>query len=720
MRQHSFFRNSLGGRFTLLVIGILCATMGVSAFVSYHSQIEIFNEHLRTKGQMLSNFVAGISPEPMLSYDYVTLNEYVQDVSAQSDIVYALLLSAEQMPLTNYLDETDAYIERAIREADSKEVKEIAKHVNRYPNILKIERTIWFNQKKLGSIMIGLDRSRLNALSKQELTNHLISNFIIITILGGCIYIVFRQNVLRPIRQLIMGAERVARGELSAKVPVYNADELGGLAKSFNLMMNKLSMSLTAKDLAMAQLRELNASLEDRVNNRTQALASANQELKHLALHDPLTGLANRSLLQDRLHEILSNSAQLDQPPMTIMMMDLDRFKEVNDTLGHDVGDELLREVGRRVSDVMRSDDTLARLGGDEFAILCPNTELDGAVVAAKNILSALEPAFEVDGVSLSILASLGVAVYPLHGRDVSTLLKCADVAMYVAKRNRDGYTVYNISEDDHSPARLSLLADLRRAINKDELMLYYQPKVSPATNMVVGVEALARWLHPEKGFIPPDIFIPIIEQTGLIKSFTMWVIETALKQLVAWDKQAIDISIAVNLSMFNLRDAQFPRQLLAILDQYNIGRGRLILEITEWSVMDDPERVLETLLEIEALGIKFSVDDFGTGYSSLSYLKKLPVQELKIDRTFVMGMCQDKDDAVIVHSTIELAHNLGLTVVAEGVETDAILQLLKAQHCDLVQGYYIAKPLPAQACNEFILRTIADAQSPACQLAPS
>jgi diguanylate cyclase (GGDEF)-like protein len=407
-------------------------------------------------------------------------------------------------------------------------------------------------------------------------------------------------------------------------------------------------------------------------------------------------------LIQDRLQQGLY-VAQRDKRPLAIIMIDLDRFKEVNDTLGHNIGDELLKHVSERISNTLRKSDTIGRLGGDEFAVVLPNTDMGGSLITADKILRGLEPAFEIEGHTFSIAASLGIALYPEHGKDRDMLLKCADVAMYIAKRANDGYFVYDPKEDKHTTEHLALMGELRAAISNNELELYYQPKIDLEDGRIIGVEALARWHHPEKGFVPPDVFIPVLEQTGLIKPFTNWALNTALGQCHEWNKAGLDLTMAVNLSMHNLRDPNLPGLLSELLKKWNIKEGALILEITESAVMSNPESVIGILAELKSLGVRFSIDDFGTGHSSLSYLKKLPVSELKIDRSFVMEMNRGKDDAMIVNSTVELAHNLGLRVVAEGVESDDILNSLIALNSDMAQGYFISRPIPPDKLHAFL-----------------
>ena len=416
--------------------------------------------------------------------------------------------------------------------------------------------------------------------------------------------------------------------------------------------------------------------------------------IEYQALHDALTDLPNRTLLSDRLHQAILSAIRGDQP-LAFIIMDLDHFKEINDTLGHHNGDLILQQVANRVRGVLRESDTVARLGGDEFAVLLPAADLEDATQIAKKLLDGLDRPFDLEAQSFRVGASLGIALFPEHGRDGSALMKRADVAMYEAKRSKTGYAVYDPAKDQHSLRNLSLMGELRTAIDADQLVLYYQPKVNTQTGRVSGVEALVRWRHPQHGLMYPNDFIPLAEQAGLIKQLTLWVLKQAVEQSRDWEQSGIDVSMAVNLSVHNLHDSTFPEEVKAIMRGASRDQvSRLRFEITETAMMVDPTRALEILNALGAMGIRLSIDDFGTGYSSLSYLKQLPVAELKIDKSFITSMGSSDNDAVIVRSTIDLAHNIGLRVVAEGVEDKQTYEMLATLGCDSVQGYYISQPM--------------------------
>ena len=428
----------------------------------------------------------------------------------------------------------------------------------------------------------------------------------------------------------------------------------------------------------------------------TKHLRSQNARLIHQALHDDLTDLPNRTLLYDRVEQAL-HRAHREGRSLALFLMDLDRFKEVNDTLGHHFGDSVLQQVGRRITATLRETDTVARLGGDEFAVLVPDADARDAQSCAEKLLAALDLAIPVNGMSIAVKTSIGIALYPLHGRDAETLLQHADVAMYQAKRNNLGISLYAQDQDPHSLRRLTLIGELREAISNDQLVLHYQPKVNLRQQRTVGVEALVRWQHPTLGLIQPDEFIPLSEQHGLIGSLTDWVLNAAVSQCRDWRTRGINLSVAVNLSAQSLHNLALPDQVAAILASAQLPANQLDIELTESAMMSDLANGVGILDRLARMGVRLSIDDFGTGLSSLSYLKRLPVNELKIDKSFVIDMAEDENNAVLVRSIIDLSHNIGREVVAEGVQDHDTLQLLEMLGCDAVQGHYISRPRSAE-----------------------
>jgi diguanylate cyclase (GGDEF)-like protein len=429
-------------------------------------------------------------------------------------------------------------------------------------------------------------------------------------------------------------------------------------------------------------------SIEQAELRRRQRVAQA--ALEHHALHDALTDLPNRLMLREEIQSAIGTNAYV-----VLLLLDIDNFKEVNDSFGHQLGDVLLRQMGTRLREPLDAAHLIARLGGDEFAILLPGTTVAAAERTAHAMLRALEQPFLSDDHALEVTASIGIAAFPDHATDAETLLRRADVAMYAAKRTGGTYAVYRQEDDPYDASRLLLRADLRRAIDHQDITLYYQPQVALATGELTGLEALARWRHAERGWIPPTAFIPVAEHMGLIKPLTLYLAELAGKDAMALGKAGIDLTVAVNVSMRNLLDAHFPEMLEDVIARTGQPAGRLKLEITESAVMAEPGRVLDSMQRLRKAGIRFSIDDFGTGYSSLAYLQRLPVEEIKVDRSFVGQMIGDAGSAAIVRATIELGGSLGLEVVAEGVEDERTWHALKRMGCSAAQGYFIGRPMP-------------------------
>jgi diguanylate cyclase (GGDEF)-like protein/PAS domain S-box-containing protein len=428
-----------------------------------------------------------------------------------------------------------------------------------------------------------------------------------------------------------------------------------------------------------------------------EQLLNSKREMEFRANHDELTGLPNRSRLHDMTEGAIV-SAQTRRQKLALMLIDLDRFKEVNDTLGHAIGDKLLQKIARQLDQMLRARGAqLYRLGGDEFAVLMPNALDDQEIMALANAIhTSLRSPTQVEEISLELGGSVGVSIFPRHGDTSHSLLRCADVAMYKAKSEASRTVIYDIDQDAHSPRRLSMMGELGTAIRTDQLVLHYQPRIDLSSNRCVGCEALVRWQHPRLGMVPPGEFIPLAEMSELIQPLGLWVLENALQQIVAWRARGIDLLVSVNLSTRNLMNAAFPSHIEKLLRKYPVPTNLLEVEITESTLIGDPERALSVIDRIHSLGVRFAIDDFGTGYSSLGYLKRLPIDTLKIDRSFISDMLTDEQDAVIVQSTLGLAHSFGLQVVAEGVEDEKTLEALRKLNCEQAQGFYISRPVPA------------------------
>jgi diguanylate cyclase (GGDEF)-like protein len=506
------------------------------------------------------------------------------------------------------------------------------------------------------------------------------------------------------------GAER-PDGVIELYLPY--APVAAAVAEDVRTMGIALVASLTVFYLVVFRLI---ASASTKLRRQKEALQSSAERDRHQATHDALTGLPNWELLRDRLAQGLAAAGRSDGE-VALLLIDLDRFKEINDTLGHSYGDKLLCQVGPRLRSVLREGDTVARLGGDEFAVLLPLVDGVGeAEQVAARLREALHQPFDVDGVALDVEASVGIALSPWHGTDTEALLRNADIAMYVAKELKAGAVVFEPEEHVTAPTGLTVLGDLRRALEgTGELFLNYQPKYTLDGERIEGMEALLRWQHPTQGLIPPGDFIPAAEGTGIILRLTEHVLELSLAQLRRWMDAGLAVPVAVNLSTRCLLDAGLPEMVARLLAQHGVPARLLRLEVTESAVMGDAARCMEVLQRLHDLGVKLSIDDFGTGYSSMAYLRRLPVDELKIDRSFVLGMTTTAHDAVLVRTAIDLGHNLGLTVVAEGVEGAEHVSALRDLGCDIAQGYHFARPMGGEQMSELLARvgTIHDGSVP-------
>ena len=517
-------------------------------------------------------------------------------------------------------------------------------------------------------------------------------------VLFGVGSVVTARRVTRPLRNLVRATERLGAGQYDQPLQhTGRGDEIGDLARAFDHM--RLNIAAHEQQVRRLAYWDRLTGLPNRLQFRDLVLAAIDHAAVDQAQADALDDGPPDQPATDQPatpHATAAQAAiaQASQRPLAVLMLDLDRFKHVNDVLGYAFGDQLLEAVAQRLRQVVRDGDSIARLGGDEFALLMPGADVATAEALAQRLAQAFEQPLTLGEHTVDLSAGIGIAVWPLHATDGDTLLSRAEVAMYAAKRRTAGAQVYDPAVDTASALNLSLLTELKRAVDGDELRLYLQPKIDIASGALIGAEALVRWQHPTRGLVPPMDFIPFAEQTGFIRQLTLWVLDAAASELATLGPLGVRC-ISVNLSTRDLMDQDLPDKLEAILRRRQAKAEGLCLEITESAIMDDPQRAEATLNRLAERGYKLSIDDFGTGYSSLAYLKRLPVAELKIDKSFVMGMARDKGDATIVRSTIDLAHNLGLSVVAEGVESAAILALLHELRCDEGQGFHMSKPLP-------------------------
>jgi len=509
--------------------------------------------------------------------------------------------------------------------------------------------------------------SSRNVFATEQVANLINNGLWLLSALALCfvifVYIMIDRSVLTPVERIISAISAESGTTEQLYLPMKSSKEIHSLINAFNAMQRQ-------------------------IHHRQLAL-------EHQALHDALTSLPNRALLHDRLDHGMQ-LANRDGSTLAILLLDLDRFKDINDTLGHPAGDRVLQNVAKRLTDVVRESDTVARLGGDEFAIVLPNTDEEQTKNLTEKIVQSIDQVINIDDHKLYVGVSVGVAFYPNHGSDAATLIRHADIAMYRAKRNNIDYSLFEEVMDKYNVDNFSLLGDLRNEIENHtgQLSLNYQPIVEINNHEIRKVEALLRWRHPGQGYIGPEKIIRMAEQSGLIEDLLEWVLERAIRDQASWNQQGIDLVMSVNLSTYNLQNNDLPKLVNRLLIKHKVKSSKLTLEITEGAVMNDPGRASEILRALNAMGVGLAIDDYGTGFSSLAYLKLLPVQALKIDKSFVIDMLNDENDSIIVRSTIDLAHNLGLKVIAEGVEDHKVLLKLWQLKCDSAQGFYFSEPL--------------------------
>ncbi len=587
--------------------------------------------------------------------------EVLVDLQALSELQGALLLQSPSQPWADIVDNLDAGASTALRSQLGREVPSDGNLTLAGERMRARFVALIGGEQPLGVLLLRSLDAALAPYQQLQLV------MLGLTLLGVAVFaavsVLLARGISNPITALSAAAGRLEAGDYDTPVPSTSR---------------------------LHEVRELAVALEA----MREGIRRRDVLVNNLAYVDPLTQLPNRARFAEVVQHVLEHSPL----PGAVLMLDLDRFKHVNDVLGHDVGDRLLQSVAERLRALCAADNAvLARLSGDEFAILLAHADARTASEAAVAILKDFERPLQIDDETVDLGAGIGIALFPEHGDEVGLLLGRAELAMYAAKSRQCGSLIYHAALDAGSQESLSLLSELRRAVENNELRLFLQPKVDLAQRRVVGAEALVRWQHPTRGLVPPMQFIPFAEQTGFIRMLSAWVLAGAAQFARQAADAGLTLRLSVNLSTRDLMDQDLPAKIEALMAPLKVPAETLCLEITESAIMDDPERALSTLEHLHAMGFKLSIDDFGTGYSSLAYLKRLPVDELKIDKSFVMAMERDLDDARIVRSTIELAHNLGLTVVAEGLETIKAWAMLARLGCDEGQGYYISKPMPQE-----------------------
>jgi len=695
-------KNSLASQFFISIAVIMAFAMVINAFVQYSNEARVITKSLNERVKSISELLASVSVESLLTFDYVTLDSYAEFTSKQKDVVFAVVVNKNGIPLTHYLNAENPYIKVILDKYSNIPIKNTITLLHDNPSILFHKTSVMFEGDFLAYAWVGLDLEPYNKESIKTLWQTIFITVFTGLFVGGAIYLLFKDKIFRPIEVLTAGVKNMTRFEFDDKISIKGGGELVVLAELFDDMRLQLKSAIEKRDAVMQELSGFNDSLEERVHERTQELQMLNTKIAHEAMHDPLTGLPNRILIAEQIQQSIFH-VKREKDSLAVMMIDLNNFKDVNDTLGHPEGDKLLVNVAERLADVVRESDMVGRLGGDEFAVVAPHVNESDAVKVANKILDNLQPSFALADYTLKVGASIGIAMYPEHARDQTSLIRLADVAMYEAKASKSGVCVFHPEMDKYTALRLTLMDSLHNALETKQLHLHYQPQVVIGANKVISVEGLIRWKHPELGWVFPDQFIPMAENSGLINLVSEYVLECAFKQWRQWQDAGLDIQVAINLSARNLVNPELPKFVAELSERYNMKKGGVKAEITESALMNNPDQVIEIMNDPGMQSLTFSIDDFGTGYSSLSYLKKLPVVEVKIDKSFVVNMETDDDDANIVKAVIDLVHNLGYQVVAEGVERKEIFELLTLLGCDKVQGYFLSNPVPADDVLEKI-----------------
>ncbi len=686
----------------LLTSGILLVAMITNAYIQFRDEVHTIERVLKVRAQSLGQMLSSVSIDALIEYDVSKLNKYIQDVTSQAQVVHAVLVDTQNNSLTTYLDLDDIYIQNTLHTLNDVDSALIVGQLEKIPELVSFKVPVMFDDVMLAQAVVVLDNSEYVAVSASKFEEKVFSTLLIGLFVGMGIYFVFSRYILRPVMSLSAGANRIANSQFGDQIKVQGDTELTDLAANFNQMSENIELLIADRDSALEDLGELNIELEKRVQKRTVELQALNVEIARQAMHDPLTELPNRTLLVERLKQNIY-LAKRKEKHVAFLMLDLNNFKVVNDTLGHPQGDRLLLDVASRLPTALRQSDTVGRLGGDEFGIVLPETDAEQAIEVAKKILDSLQPSFELDGQVLSIGASIGIALFPEHGDDEASLIRYADIAMYEAKSSKGDPCLYDPDADHYTTARLALMNDLREAVENDELQLYFQPMVELSTRKVYAVEALSRWEHPEHGNILPEDFIPLAETSNLIGLISFWALEKSISQIASWKQQGADIVVSINLSARDLLNSQLADHISGLCSKYDVDPSLLRIELSESVIMSNPEQVIEVINNPVLKQLNYAIDDFGTGYSSLSYLKKLPINEVKIDKSFVLDMMQNAEDTSIVRSVIELAHNLGHKVVAEGVETEATLTQLELLGCNAVQGFYFSAAVKADVLLDVI-----------------
>ncbi|MHB1083428.1 MAG: putative bifunctional diguanylate cyclase/phosphodiesterase [Thiobacillus sp.] len=663
---------------------------GVSILTA-SSELELLRRSNTSAAMFATSAQSGV-----LSMDLSALDSQVRQVLAHPGIVYARVLNKQDKVLAEGGD-AQALARRFEPDHAFSDVTD---------GIFDTRDDIVIAGEPYGRVELGVSVRSLQAGIKQARNESIVFAVLVLALVALFSYFLVAY-LTRGLNALKGASQHIAAGELGYQVDVHGTDELAQVARSFNAMSLQIRTSYDERLHVEDEMRKLNEALEERVNQRTVQLTSLNEELEHQTYHDALTKIPNRMLFEDRLNQAVLMLRRKEME-FAVFQIDLDQFKSINDSLGHHVGDVVLQEVSGRMKAVLREMDTVARMGGDEFALILSGIDNPvGAAIVAQKLIDAIVKPIVIGGHTLYVGASLGIALAPQDGETGEDLLRRADAAMYEAKQTQGGgYVFFREDLEQVAQERNQQLTELRDALANDQMVLHYQPKIDFTSHVISGAEALVRWQHPTRGLVFPDDFIPLAEKSGLIKMLTVVVLKKALAQCAVWQAEGSHLTMAVNISAINLQDEDFPSRVAELLKEHQAEASWLELEITESAIMTNPVLAIANIKQLSEMGAQISIDDFGTGYSSMTYLKQLMVAKIKIDKSFVMEMATNNSDAVIVRSTIDLGHNLGMKVIAEGVEDVESWDRLKELGCDSAQGYFMSRPLPADQFSEWLVQS--------------
>jgi len=700
-------RISLLTKLNVLAIGLIVATaIGVAAFL-LRQQVKDEQARLATEGETIISILAGQTRHAVATSDSALLGQISQSLGTNPDLAYVAVFDTQRKlllgrafgeavaPPLPFTPPRSTKVVRTMQEVAGHRYLDLVAPIaaNPQPRASSSSRDVpATNEAPLGYVRLGMNLERSQAQLRDNLLGAVsVVAALVVVAIALTLTLLLQRRLVAPMHQLMRAARAVGSGKLDVHVPARSADELGLLTQTFNQMTERLSQ-------ARVEGATYQRTLEEKVAQRTRELEVATAQAYKLAQHDILTGLPNRSLLNQRLKQIVAQAAREGQH-VACLFLDFDHFKRINDTLGHDAGDQLLRAVGQRLINAVRESDTVARLGGDEFVIVLPGLDPEKATFEIMAVLGRVREsflaAFRLGDQTPTLTCSVGVSIYPLDATDPDGLIKLADTAMYAAKEaGRNAYRFFTADMNARVQARLQLETDMRRGLMDDEFFLVYQPQIEMESGRACGVEALLRWRDPERGIIGPSEFIPIAEESGMIQALGARVLREACRQVMAWHRMNMLLRLSVNLSVQQLQHDSWFGIVEEALKSSGLAARYLDLEITESVIITHHEKAIATLVKLKQLGVSITVDDFGTGYSSLSYLARLPIQGVKIDQRFVHGLEKNRSDEAITQAIIAMSHSLGLRVIAEGVETAAQFEFLKSHGCEEAQGYLISRPL--------------------------